>query len=197
MKKIKTIGAISFALIGGGTLVGIPLSMTSCGGKEKYIEGTNGKIFTDDKEFKSTDSMDSFLKKYAQTAPEADFRTTSALGDDPVITPNKEDYTSVDMANYLKKYLNIQVLLNAVVSMMLYSSLTYDLGTVINIDSSKVKGDFDGIAKIEMTTRDGYTESHEFDYSDTDHQSANGTKYVGTAYDGSSETHINLDFSST
>jgi hypothetical protein len=30
MKKFKTLGAISFALIGGGALASIPLAITSC-----------------------------------------------------------------------------------------------------------------------------------------------------------------------
>jgi hypothetical protein len=33
MKKLKTLGAISFALIGGGAIASIPLAMTSCGKK--------------------------------------------------------------------------------------------------------------------------------------------------------------------
>jgi hypothetical protein len=39
MKKLKKLGAISFALIGGGALVSIPLAMTSCGKKTPDYSG--------------------------------------------------------------------------------------------------------------------------------------------------------------
>jgi hypothetical protein len=37
MKKFKTLGALSFALIGGGALVSIPLAITSCGKKTPEV----------------------------------------------------------------------------------------------------------------------------------------------------------------
>lgn len=50
MKKLKALGAISFALIGGGALVSIPLAITSCGKTtthakaDKYITWDKGSF---------------------------------------------------------------------------------------------------------------------------------------------------------
>jgi hypothetical protein len=196
IRKIKIFGGISLALLGVGAIVTIPVLTTSC--NKTSLTGEDGEIFAGKKVMASEDSINGFLKQYAQTPPPADFTNTELLNVDlGNADSNKEEYTSKAMADYLNQHMNIQFIANSMLYMALYSlhqNQEYDYE--IEFDASKVKGEFNGSVTMNILYG-SEEESYMVDFSNTSHKESNGlkAKLYSFLYDGTYTT-IDLNFSS-